>query len=206
MSLHTSRRTAARTAVRTIAVTTLLAGAVLAPAAVASADSTSTPSKCVVVKEAWIGAGTDAVMTIAPSGPTVSFKDAGDGKVLPERLDRTHPKLPASAGFLAEILDPNGPAPKLRTNMEGGGHEPSVKDFPKLPKGCTFDYSTGTGTGKGAGKGQTKDVPKGGVAAGAEYEQGSGPSPIAVGGAAAAVTAAGLGFAVMRRRAASAGR
>lgn len=193
-----SFRTSGRTFLRTTAVTSALAAAVLAPAASASADSTSSPSKCVAVKEAWIGAGTDAVMTIAPSGPSVSFKDAGSGKVLSERLDRTHPKLPANAGFLAEILDPNGPAPKLRTNMEGGGHKASVKDFPKLPKGCTFDYGKGTG--------QTKDVPKGGVAAGAAYEQGTDPALIAAGGALAAVAAAGLGFAVKRRRAAPAGR
>ncbi|MFD5142511.1 hypothetical protein [Streptomyces sp. NPDC058401] len=199
MSFRASRRTAVRTAaVRTAVVLTALAGGALIPAAVASADSTSSPSKCVVVKEAWIGAGTDAVMTIAPSGPSVSFKDAGSGKALSQRLDRTHPKLPANAGFLAEILDPNGPAPKLRTNMEGGGHKAGVTDFPKLPKGCTFDY--------GKGKGQTKDVPKGGVAAGAEYGQGADPALIAAGGALAAAAAVGLGFSVKRRRTAPAGR
>ncbi|MBT2451042.1 hypothetical protein J7F03_28995 [Streptomyces sp. ISL-43] len=195
MSLRTSRRVVLRTTV----AATALASAVLAPTAVAFADTTPSPSKtpstCVAVKEASIGAGTTAVMTIAPSGPSVTFKDAGSGEVLPERLDRTHPNLPTDR-FLAEILEPNGPAPKLRTNMEGGGHKASVKDFPKLPQGCSFTYATGSG-------GQTTVVPKGSVAAGAEYGRGgSDTALIAVGGA------AGLGLLVLlrRRRAAAAGR
>ncbi|WP_438490086.1 hypothetical protein [Streptomyces sp. S186] len=55
--------------------------------------------------------------------------------------------------------------------------------------------------GKGAGsKGQGKTVPKGGVKAGAEgVQQGDGTLLMAGGGAAAA-TAAGLGFAALRRR------
>lgn len=81
--------------------------------------------------------------------------------------------------------------------MEGGGHKGGTVDFPALPEGCAFTYVTG--------KGRTKDVPKGGVAAGAGYGQGADPALIAAGGAVAAVAAAGLGFAVKRRRAAPAG-
>lgn len=173
-----------------------------------------TPVKCVATVTKSIGAGTEAEISISPSGPSVVFQDAGDGKVVGQ-LDRLHPKLPASVGFLGEILNPSSTAPQLRTNMEGGGHPASVTDFPKLPKGCSFTYATTSGNGTSgngtSGNGtetqtsQTSVVPKGSVAAGAEIEQNGSPVLIAVGGA-AAVGAAGLGFVVMRRRAVASGR
>ncbi|WP_405555042.1 hypothetical protein [Streptomyces sp. NBC_01171] len=168
-----------------------------------------TPVRCVVTVTRSIGAGTEALVTISPSGPSVQFQDAGDTKLLPYTLNRLHPKLPASAGFLAEILDPNSTHPRLRTNMEGGGHPATVQDFPKLPSGCSFAYpttstgstgSTGTGNTGATSTNQTTVVPKGSVAAGYE-STGTGNAPVlmAVGGAAAA-GAAGIGFVVLRRR------
>lgn len=85
---------------------------------------------------------------------------------------------------------------------------PAPSEVPKLPDGCSFLYDTGSGTGNATGtqSSQTSVVPKGSVAAGAELEQGADPVLVAVGGAAAAVGAAGIGFVVLRRRTAAAGR
>lgn len=166
--------------------------------------------KCTVSVTTSVGGGTGAVLTISPSGPSVFFKDAGYGTILDVGpLDRLHPKLPASAGFVGEIINPNSNAPRLKFNMQGGGNPAGYTDFPKLPKGCSFLYGTGSGTGNGkdAHSSQTSVVPKGSVAAGAELEQSGGhPALIAVGGAAAAVGAAGVGFVALRRRTAAAGR
>ncbi|QUW91454.1 hypothetical protein KE639_02656 [Streptomyces sp. V17-9] len=167
-----------------------------------------TPVRCVATKTRNIGAGTAAVLTISPSGPSVRFKGAGEDGYLPGlSLDRTHPKLPASAGFLAEILRPNSSHPQLRTNMEGGGHPASVTSFPSLPEGCGFTYQTddsGRSAQSGAsGQGgtvQTSVVPKGGVAAGYEAADGGDSALVAIGSASAAAGAAGLAFVALRRR------
>ncbi|MER7307357.1 hypothetical protein E5082_15475 [Streptomyces griseoluteus] len=164
------------------------------------------PVRCVVTVTRSIGAGTEALVTISPTGPSVQFQGAGETRLLPYSLDRLHPKLPASAGFQAEILDPNSTHPRLRTNMEGGGHPATVQDFPRLPSGCSFLYpTTSTGSAGGSATGttsanQTTVVPKGSVAAGYE-STGTGNAPVlmAVGGA-AATGAAGIGFVVLRRR------
>ncbi|MFJ5015724.1 hypothetical protein [Streptomyces griseoluteus] len=168
-----------------------------------------TPVRCVVTVTRSIGAGTEALVTISPSGPSVNFRGAGETRLMPYYLTRLQPKLPASAGFQAEILDPNSTHPRLRTNMEGGGHPATVQDFPKLPSGCSFAYpTTSTGSTGSTGGGstgttstnQTTVVPKGSVAAGYESTKDSdAPVLMAVGGAAAA-GAAGIGFVVLRRR------
>ncbi|WP_405405066.1 hypothetical protein [Streptomyces sp. NBC_01104] len=163
-----------------------------------------TPVRCVATVNKDIGAGTTARLSTGPSGPSVVFLDAGSGKVVGQ-LSRLHPKLPASAGFLGEIIGPDSVAPRLRTNMEGGGHPASVTEFPELPAGCSYTYTRTSGNGSETQTSQTSVVPKGSVAAGAEIEQHGSPVLIAVGGAAAA-GAAGLGFVVLRRRTAAAGR
>ncbi|GGU30872.1 hypothetical protein [Streptomyces violascens] len=110
-----------------------------APAVFATAAGRAPVSKaCIASLEADIGAGTTALMTLSTSGPTVTFKN-GPGHPVPSlgKLDRKHPKLPASAGIYAEILKPYGTAPQLRTKVEGGPRaQYQVQDFPKLPKGC----------------------------------------------------------------------
>uniref|UniRef100_A0AAU2V6W7 Uncharacterized protein n=1 Tax=Streptomyces sp. NBC_00003 TaxID=2903608 RepID=A0AAU2V6W7_9ACTN len=108
-----------------------------APATFSTAPGRAPASKaCTASLEADIGAGASALMTLSTSGPTVSFKD-GPGHPIPSlgKLDRKHPRLPASAGIHAEILKPYGTAPQLRTKVEGGAPY-DVQDFPKLPKGC----------------------------------------------------------------------
>ncbi|MGC5343426.1 hypothetical protein [Streptomyces sp. DT171] len=168
------------------------------------------PGRCDATRSVDIGAGVEALLTIAPDGPSVILRGWGDRKVL-DKLDRAHPKLPADAGVIAEILRPESHSPQLRTKTEGGGHLASVVDFPKLPKGCTFLYGNGNGNGSSgtkqgriSGKNgllrQTKVVPQGGVAAGAEFEEGGDSTFVALAGATAAVGVLGLGFVVLRRR------
>ncbi|MBY8876148.1 hypothetical protein [Actinacidiphila acidipaludis] len=174
-----------------------------------------TDTRCTVTHRQNIGAGTAALMTISPTGPSVLFQAAGEKGVIPGlSLDRHHPKLPAGH-FTAEILRPDSSRPQLLTNMEGGGHKATVTDFPRLPQGCHFDYSTtdgtsGTGTPTTAAPAatqQTNVVPKGSVAAGYQApDNGGHQTLLAVGGSAAALGAAGIAFVAVRRRRATAGR
>ncbi|MEV5886601.1 hypothetical protein AB0L74_28545 [Streptomyces sp. NPDC052020] len=165
-----------------------------------------------------IGAGTTALMTMSPSGPSVLFRGSGEDKPLPGlALNRDQPKLPASAGFQAEILQPYSDRPQLLTNMEGGGHPASVTSFPRLPEGCGTDGGAAGGTGQSSvtakgsvqGSAQTSVIPKGGVAAGYEVT-GEGDSALPGGTTAAALGATGLAgfagvvFATLRRRRAAA--
>ncbi|MFD7015046.1 hypothetical protein [Streptomyces sp. NPDC059928] len=165
---------------------------------------------CTVTRTNSIGAGTDAVMTMSPSGPTVTFQD-GPGDPVPSlgKLDRNHPKLPASAGIYAEILHPYATAPQLKTKVEGGvGSRYAIQDFPKLPQGCELNGTTPAKTpsaAPSANTGQTSVVPKGAVAAGAEIKDQSGDkSALLVGGAGLALVG-GAGYTVLRRRAVNRG-
>ncbi|WEO96771.1 hypothetical protein A6P39_023615 [Streptomyces sp. FXJ1.172] len=85
---------------------------------------------CTVIAEQDIGAGAVAVLSNGLHGPSAFFKDAGDGTRFGGVVNRAHPSLPKSAGFIARIVNPYGPAPKLRTDMEGGGHPASTTPFP----------------------------------------------------------------------------
>ncbi|WP_316749591.1 hypothetical protein [Streptomyces herbicida] len=85
---------------------------------------------CTIIEENFIGAGTVAVLSNGPKGPSAFFKDAGDGTRVGGVVNRAHPALPKSAGFVARIIDPYGKAPKLLTNMEGGGHPAGTTAFP----------------------------------------------------------------------------
>ncbi|MGW2859767.1 hypothetical protein [Streptomyces sp. NPDC001205] len=163
---------------------------------------------CTVTQSVSIGAGTAAVLTMSPNGPTATFQD-GPGNPVPSlgKLDRKHPKLPESAGIYAEILNPYGTAPQLKSKVEGGvGSRYAFQDFPKLPKGCKLNGTTPAQTPPAApsanASGQTSVLPKGGVAAGAEIkEQSGGTTALAAGGAGLALVG-GAGYLVVRRRAA----
>ncbi|MFI0232235.1 hypothetical protein [Streptomyces sp. NPDC017086] len=85
---------------------------------------------CTIVTEHSIGAGTVAVLSNGPAGPSAFFEDAGDGTRFAGVIDRARPALPRSAGFAARIVHPDGPAPRLVTTMEGGGHPASTTPFP----------------------------------------------------------------------------
>ncbi|MGW7407072.1 hypothetical protein ACWGI9_25705 [Streptomyces sp. NPDC054833] len=85
---------------------------------------------CTLVDESFIGAGTVAVLSNGPGGPSAYFKNEGDGTRVGGVVDRAHPALPKSAGFVARIIDPYGKAPELLTDMEGGGHPAGTTAFP----------------------------------------------------------------------------
>ncbi|MFJ8311775.1 MULTISPECIES: hypothetical protein [unclassified Streptomyces] len=171
------------------------------PAAKPTTPASGAAKGCTVTRDVSIGAGTDAVMTLGPNGPTVTFTN-GPGDPVPSlgKLDRNHPKLPASAGIYAEILRPYSTTPQLKTKVEGGPHSSyAVQDFPRLPKGCEPDAASPSANPSG----QTSVVPKGAVAAGAEFKDGSGDrTALAAGGAGLAVAGA-AGYVALRRRGAA---
>ncbi|MEU7025555.1 hypothetical protein AB0A60_02570 [Streptomyces sp. NPDC046275] len=147
------------------------------------------------------------------AGPRAVLKDA-KGAVL-AAVDRGHPADVANG---LKIKGADTAAPVFGQHSNGGASAPyQWTDFPKLPKGCaTAPTATPTTTATatpapapatGTQGGQTTVVPKGGVAAGAEFgtvEQGNDTALLASGAGAAAVVAAGLGFTAMRRRTATA--
>ncbi|MFB7633700.1 hypothetical protein ACFC0M_22545 [Streptomyces sp. NPDC056149] len=186
------------------------------PDAKSGAKPVSQRGDCTATERQPIGAGTVAVLTNGPKGPRATFEGAGDPpEPLPHVLDRAHPQLPDSAGFLAKIVDADGARPKLITNMEGGGHPASTTRFPQVPQGCSIPVGKVAGTGartavatdavatgsavKATG-GQTKLVPTGAVAAGAEGVGDPDHTLVFAGGALASVGAAGVAVAVLRRR------
>ncbi|OKI09831.1 hypothetical protein A6A06_04130 [Streptomyces sp. CB02923] len=177
---------------------------------------------CTVTRRVAIGGGTLAVLTRGPQGPGASFED-GPGNAVPgTSLDRTHPSL---ARFGAKIIDPYGARPKLRFTMQGASYPPGTANFPALPRGCAPAAQPGKGGAadgphgaKAAGSrttggvgaqaaptgSQTKVLPKGAVAAGydvADVAEEPDTTPLfTAGGAFAAAGAAGVVFAVRRRR------
>lgn len=188
-----------------------VAGAFLGPAvafAAPAAAAATAADRCTVTVQDSIGAGIGVSMTMGPKGPSVTFAD-GPGTPLDDlgTLNRKRPKLPASAGIHAEILSPYGPTPKLRAKTQGGGAGYGVLSFPELPGGCVLEGSGATAkpnakpTPPATGTGQTAVVPKGPVAAGAEFgavrdER----NALLAGGAAAAAGAGVVGYGLLRRR------
>ncbi|MFC9337907.1 hypothetical protein ACFT0G_24975 [Streptomyces sp. NPDC057020] len=187
--------------------------------------STVVLGACTVSRTVAIGAGTKAELFMTRQGPLAEFSTADDnGKdQVFAMVDRAHPSLPKSVGFVGRIIDPKSATPSLFTQVEGGpGAKGATHAFPKLPKGCTFETApggtsngtagtgtaTGTGTGTGTGvtthAGQTSVIPKGAVAAGAELGTEDDGTALLAAGAGASLAAAGLGFVVLRRRYAAA--
>lgn len=140
-------------------------------------------------------------------GPKAVLKDEQGKPVV--TVDRAHP---ADTGMGLTISGAHTLTPKLGQRTQGGDTPYAWTAFPKLPKGCEKPTSSttrpatgtgGTGTGPSATGGQTSVIPKGGVAAGAELgTTGESTALVATGAGAASLAAAGLGFLVVRRRAA----
>ncbi|MFI0264887.1 hypothetical protein ACH4OW_38510 [Streptomyces sp. NPDC017056] len=174
---------------------------------------------CTVSRRVAIGGGTLAVMSNSSKGPRVTFED-GPGNAVPgASLDRTHPTL---ARFGAKIVDPYSARPTFRFKMQGGSYPAGHANFPTMPKGCALvakpgasGVPGGTHAAKAAGSKaaaapgsqaaptatQTKVLPKGAVAAGYDGAEAPDNTPLfAAGGALAAAGAAGVAFAVRRRR------
>ncbi|MFK8848746.1 hypothetical protein [Streptomyces sp. Ac-502] len=173
---------------------------------------------CTVTRRVAIGGGTLAVLTRGPQGPSATFED-GPGDAVPgARLDRAHPTL---ARFGAKIVDPYGARPKLRFKMQGADYPTGTANFPALPQGCASApkpaepaKSSAPGAKPAGSKNpgavgaqatptgsQTKVLPKGAVAAGYEDLEQPDTTPLfAAGGLFASAGAAGVVFAVRRRR------
>ncbi|MEU1076100.1 MULTISPECIES: hypothetical protein [unclassified Streptomyces] len=103
-----------------------------------SLDEALVVKQCTVLQHEDIGAGTEARMTMSPKGPSVTFHDEADGTQITRfgTLNRARPALPQSAGIYAEILQPSGWAPQLKTKTQGGDTGYAFTDFGKMPKGC----------------------------------------------------------------------
>ncbi|MGW4750037.1 hypothetical protein ACWEPR_35110 [Streptomyces sp. NPDC004290] len=156
-----------------------------------------------------------ALMTVTltqdlEKGPKAVLKDEAGKPVA--TVDRAHP---ADTGLGLTLKGADTATPQLGQRTQGGDTPYAWTAFPKLPKGCEKDAtptpapsvttpasSGGTGITVNNG-GQTSVVPKGGVAAGAEFAaEGDSTALIAAGAGAGSLAAAGLGFVVLRRRAA----
>ncbi|KOT87792.1 hypothetical protein ADK86_34590 [Streptomyces sp. NRRL F-5755] len=174
---------------------------------------------CSITRRVAIGGGTLAAMTNSSKGPRVTFED-GPGNAVPGAfLDRTHPTL---ARYGAKIVSPYSARPTFRFKMQGGSYPPGYANFPTLPKGCVPAAKPGKGSAPGGTHAvkateskrpaptgsqaaptgtQTKTLPKGAVAAGYDAPEAPDTTPLfAAGGAFAAAGAAGVVFAVRRRR------
>ncbi|GGU73933.1 hypothetical protein GCM10010275_05770 [Streptomyces litmocidini] len=197
-----------------------------APKPVGASDATPAPEPtpgpvvtlgdCTVqqVVPSVFGEGWEVTLTHdLEKGPKAVLKD-DHGKVQ-GTADRAHP-FDGRSGLKIEGADTL--APRFGQRTQGGDTPFHWTAFPKLPKGCEKDTATpapapsattpapagNTGTTVNNG-GQTSVVPKGGVAAGAELAaEGDSTALIAAGAGAASLAAAGLGFVVLRRRAAGA--
>ncbi|MFJ6100824.1 hypothetical protein ACIQHY_07455 [Streptomyces sp. NPDC092359] len=155
-----------------------------------------------------------ALMTVTltndlEKGPKAVLKDEAGKAVV--TVDRAHP---ADRGQGLTIKGADTAAPRLGQRTQGGDTPYRWTAFPKLPEGCVKKSGTPvtTPTTAPAGNtgttvntaGQTTVVPKGGVAAGAELGTADDSGALlATGAGAASLAAAGLGFVVLRRRAAA---
>ncbi|MFE3072215.1 hypothetical protein [Streptomyces sp. NPDC059247] len=142
-------------------------------------------------------------------GPKAVLKDEAGKAVV--TVDRAHS---ADLGQGLTIKGADTATPRLGQRTQGGDTPYRWTAFPKLPEGCAKDSGTPTTTPTTtpAGNtgttvntaGQTTVVPKGGVAAGAEFGTADDSGALlATGAGAASLAAAGLGFVVLRRRAAA---
>ncbi|MEU4273270.1 hypothetical protein [Streptomyces sp. NPDC026092] len=174
-------------------------------------DYSDTTKGCTVTRHS--GSAFDELsleLVNSPSGPLARIHHDDEGKVLATLTESKGTALAAGV-WMSRAAGGKLPFVQMRTAQPG---EFFHLDFPALPKGCE-DGTPGTapttpapGTSTGGGSGQTTVVPQGGVAAGAEIGSVEGANDTALlasGLGAASVVAAGLGFTVLRRRAAARG-
>ncbi|WP_327285064.1 hypothetical protein [Streptomyces sp. NBC_01205] len=176
---------------------------------------------CSAEKTQNIGAGMNAKLFMSPDGPRAEVWVAGEDTAW-RTLDRSFPALPESAGIIARIVNPSGAKPGFEWKTQGGGTPLGRTSFPALPKGCKLNYEVteGQGDDKPAPKpqptvtvnakpvadvkaqtgAQTVVVPRGGVAAGADFpaEDTDNSTTVAAGAGLVAIFA-GLGVALMAR-------
>ncbi len=163
---------------------------------------------CTVTKvvPSVFGAGMSVKLTNSVQGPKAVLRDASLKALA--TADRAHP---VDGRYGVRIDGVNTPAPQLGQRTQGGTMPYRYTAFPKLPAGCANTApaknpattpATVVNTPVQNG-GQTTVVPKGAVAAGAEFKQSGEGKGLMIAGAAGAVVAAGAGVFVLRRRAGS---
>lgn len=195
-----------RVVLRAAVATAALAGALCAPTVAFATDhgGATGSTDCTVTKT--IGAtfgGWTVDMTNSPDGPTATLKD-DTGKAW-ATVDRDHPEDLTNG---LKIKDADTATPLLLDRNQGDPAPWRTTPFPTLPDGCTTtgtDDDTDTPQQTGTGTTQTRVVPSGGVAAGAESDEGTDTVLLAGGATLTAAGLAGLGFVVRRRRGTGAG-
>ncbi|MET9933572.1 MULTISPECIES: hypothetical protein [unclassified Streptomyces] len=176
--------------------------AALPPAKVLDGPTVLGP--CTITQEIRSSRGDDWLLVMtndAVKGPWAVLKNPKPEFV--SRVDRAHP-LDTVDGLKIEGADTR--TPRLGQRSQGGDTPYRYNDFPVLPRSCYASATPAGQTGTGAVQqgGQTSVVPKGGVAAGAEgVVADDSTALVAAGAGAASLAAAGLGFVVLRRRAAA---
>ncbi|MET9364991.1 hypothetical protein ABZX93_29305 [Streptomyces sp. NPDC006632] len=168
-------------------------------------EYTSGRSGCAVttVVTSVYRAGESVKLTNSPQGPKAVLRDSQFKTI--STVDRAHPNDKA----LGVIIDgANGATPRLGQRTQGGNTPYGYTAFPKLPAGCanTAPAKTPAQTPVNSpvqNGGQTTVVPKGAVAAGAEFKQGGSDKGALIAGGAAVAAAGGLGFVALRRRSAA---
>ncbi|MCX5385243.1 hypothetical protein [Streptomyces sp. NBC_00083] len=168
-------------------------------------EYTATRSGCTVtlVVSSVYGAGDSVKLTNSPQGPKAVLRDTRFKTV--STVDRAHPNDKA----LGVIIDgANTSTPRLGQRTQGGTPY-GYTAFPKLPAGCVNTTPAKTAASLPAANtpaqnaGQTTVVPKGAVAAGAEFQQDGNDKGVLIGGAAAVAAAGAVGFVAVRRRSAA---
>ncbi|CAM5543475.1 hypothetical protein SXANM310S_00628 [Streptomyces xanthochromogenes] len=137
-------------------------------------------------------------LTNGPAGPKAVLRDGAFKPIV--SVDRAHP-VNGDMGIRIDGADTA--TPRLGQRTQGG--VPFVYTaFPKLPAGCGTSKAATTPAKPAVDTAaQTTVVPKGAVAAGAEFEQGGSDKGALIAGGAAVAAAGGLGFVVVRRRSAA---
>ncbi|MEU9098337.1 hypothetical protein [Streptomyces sp. NPDC048361] len=153
--------------------------------------------------------GWSVKLTNSTQGPKAVLRDSQFKTV--STVDRTHP----NDKRLGVIIDgANTPTPRLGQRTQGGDMPYRYTAFPKLPAGCANTTPAKTpaplpAAGTPAAStpaqngGQTAVVPKGAVAAGAEFKQGGDDKGVLIAGGAAVAAAGAVGFVAVRRRSAA---
>ncbi|WP_331447836.1 hypothetical protein [Streptomyces xanthochromogenes] len=137
-------------------------------------------------------------LTNGPAGPKAVLRDGAFKPIV--TVDRAHP-VNGDMGIRIDGADTA--TPRLGQRTQGG--VPFVYTaFPKLPAGCGASKAATTPAKPAVNTAaQTTVVPKGAVAAGAEFKQGGSDKGALIVGGAAVAAAGGLGFVVVRRRSAA---
>ncbi|MFE9559261.1 hypothetical protein ACFYOD_38255 [Streptomyces sp. NPDC006703] len=142
--------------------------------------------------------GMSVKLTNSPQGSKAVLRDSGFAT-----LGSVDSATPVNNAQGLRIQNAGTAAPRLGQRTQGGGAPYTYTAFPKLPAGCASGTPTKTPVNAPTQNGgQTTVVPKGAVAAGADFTAHSGDETALIAGGAGLAVVAGAGFVALRRRAA----